>query len=112
MVRQRGDAEGDVGCSQAKDREVVSVFRYGTFPRACTVCGERKPQPHWSRLATCGRVCGAARQRDTKAANRPDHLRLKFGRMSRRERVIYVTAYQAGYARAKWRAGQQRKDAA
>lgn len=78
-------------------------YRYGTFGRACSVCGERKPQAHWSRLPTCGRVCGAAYQRDARAVNRPDHLQARFGRMSERERRIYVTAYQAGYARAKYR---------
>lgn len=77
-------------------------YAYGTFGRQCSVCGQRKPQAHWSRLPTCGRVCGAAHQRDSRAANRPDHLQRKFGPMSARERAIYITAYQAGYARAKY----------
>jgi hypothetical protein len=77
-------------------------YAYGTFGRQCSVCHTRKPQPHWSRLPTCGRLCGAAYQRDSRAANRPTRLQVKFGRMSARERTIYASAYQAGYARAKY----------
>ena len=79
------------------------TWPYGSFGRDCKVCGRRKRQANWSRLATCGRACGLAWKTERLAAARPDHLRSKLGPMTAREREIYRKAYAAGYARGWYR---------
>lgn len=74
---------------------------FGTFGRDCAVCGIRKPQAHWSSVATCGRICGAKWFSQQRAANRPDSLEAK-GVPQMSPMAAYRMGYQAGFQRARY----------
>lgn len=101
---------GAIHCS----RSCASRVRHSdeSRSRVCVACGKTFTRPFpWriKRVETCSRACKGRMVHRRWMAKRLPYFEAKFGRLTKREREIFATAYKAGY---QLRVSRARRDVA